>query len=224
MKETPLTLGHALRHSDHQLRRSEWQTNWATALFFRTPGVAMAWLLLRMGVTPMKVTLSGLALAILMPICASVLPLGIAGPVLFLLAVMFEILDCADGTMARISNTVSETGARADFLADMLHWGLLYLAFGILADRMFDQFWLWTALAGIAAWLRLFARICNDSVPKIEVETSATLPPLWLRFIMGLSGLIPLLTIFPNHMHLVVSAVLIYALLDIGDAVGRAFR
>lgn len=207
--------------------RDEMRTSWAIALLYRVPSLPLVWLAVRVGLGPTTVTLAALALALTMPLQALVLAPGYAGLTLAFSGVLFQILDCADGTLARVTGQASRRGADLDFLTDMAQWALLYLAIGILADRTLGGGWGWTAVAAGAAWLRLFARLVRDTLTDDRLQSHTR--PVHLRelpviFVTGLSGLIPFLALAGSALWLSVWFLLVYAMLDLGDALLAARR
>lgn len=218
------TLGQVV-DANRNTAREEWITNWSVFALYRRPGILLAWALLRTGATPNKVTAVSLILAVLMPIAAIVLPLSIAGSLVCVMAVAFQVLDCTDGSMARVTGQGSALGARYDFLVDMFQWGLLYCAIGILADRMVDGGTFWTMVGFAAAWLRLFARVCNDTVPDDE-ERAPDQDSAWTLMwaLNGLSGLIPFMLLLGPHVWLAVCFVLLYSIGDVIDALTRVIE
>ncbi|MCG6902396.1 MAG: CDP-alcohol phosphatidyltransferase family protein [Rhodobacter sp.] len=200
--------------------RVEIRSSWAIALLARGPSVPVTWLLARAGVAPMTVTLAGLALALSMPAQALLLPLSIAVWGVALSGWLFQVLDCVDGSLARLNRVTTRRGGDMDFLVDMAQWGLLYLSIGVLADRTLDMAWLWTAVAGIAAWGRLLARVIRD---RLDDADPAPLIPLRaadvpVAFLAGISGLIPFAALTGGWLGVAVIALLIYSLLDIVEA------
>ncbi len=210
--------------------REEWRSSWAIALLYRVPGLPLVWLLARTPVTPMGLTLAALLLALALPGLAWGLPLGAAAVAVAAGGALFQVLDCADGTLARVTGRSSRGGGDADFLVDMAQWGLLYIAIGLLADRTLGTGGGWTALAAAAAWGRLLARVISDRLKGFGGGGSRPLRPLdYLpAFVAGLSGLIPFLALSGPWLGWAVLALVVYSLLDIGDALGpsvaRALR
>lgn len=200
--------------------QQEMRTSWSTALLGRCPSVPVTWLCLRAGLAPMTVTLAGLGLALTMPIQALVLPLSGAVWAVAISGILFQVLDCVDGSLARLTQTSSGRGGDVDFLVDMAQWGLLYMSIGILADRVLNEFWFWTASAGLAAWGRLLARVIRDRLSRATGERPR---PLRMAdypgaFVAGLSGLIPFAALSGPWLGVTVTALLIYALADIVEA------
>ncbi len=201
--------------------RSEFRTSWAIALLYRAPSLPLVWLATRLGIGPTAVTLLALALALTMPLQALVLPLSVAVWGVAASGMVFQVLDCVDGTLARVTGRTSRRGGDLDFLVDMAQWGLLYLAIGILADRWLGAGWSWTALAAGAAWLRLLARLVRDTLaaaPDAGPPHPGGLTQIPVVFVAGLSGLIPFLALTGSFLWLSVWFLLVYALLDLGDA------
>lgn len=189
------------------------------ALLYRRPGILVAWTAWQMGVPPLGITLVSLVLAFLMPIVAWGAPDVIAAYLVFGMAIMFQIFDCADGTLARVTDQTSRKGGDLDFLGDMLQWGCLYLAIGLLADRQFDISATYTAIGAVAAWARLFARVVRDRLPSDNDEAPRPLSPrdLPLAFLAGISGLIPFVALMGDWLHIGLWALLIYGILDIAE-------
>ncbi len=202
--------------------RHEFRTSWAIALLYRMTSPPFVWLLLRLGFGPMGVTALGFALALTMPVQAAFLPLGIAGWALFISGALFQILDCADGMMARLLRKASLLGADLDYLSDMVQHGLFYTALGILADRTLGTGFAWTALALAAAFIRLLARLVREQVAQRVPDTAGDQPlrlaDLPVAFVAGLTGLIPFMALAGGSLGYMVIALLVYALLDVADA------
>ena len=107
----------------------------------------------------MQVTFAALIVALLLPVLAAFAPLAAAPALLCLAGVLFQVLDCADGMLARATRRTSKRGGDLDFLIDMAQWGLLYISLGLLADRLLETSWLWACVGAMAAWGRLYARV-----------------------------------------------------------------
>ncbi|MBL6432572.1 MAG: CDP-alcohol phosphatidyltransferase family protein, partial [Alphaproteobacteria bacterium] len=166
-------------------------------LFYRIWSFPLIWLLARTPVSPTAVTLSSVPLALSMPVLALTLPLEQAARV-GLVAILFQILDCVDGGLARCTGRTSRLGGTLDFLIDMAQWGLLYGSIGLLADRVLDTGALWTAVGCAAAWVRLYARVVRDAgaggadaVSAAGAKRPAGPLDVVLWFFAGLSGAIP---------------------------------
>ncbi|QGZ34760.1 CDP-alcohol phosphatidyltransferase family protein [Stappia indica] len=219
--------------------RSELASDWAVAVLYRLPSLWLVARLVPTGISPTAVTLAALPVALAMPLAALLLPPGFAVLGTVLLAVAFQILDCADGGLARATGRSSSKGAALDFVIDMAQWGLFYTSIGILADRMVaadGTGFFWTPLALAAAWLRLYARVARDARPASPAADAAPPPQeaqpggfvvLAERALAGMSGALPIflgIAALAGALPAMVVFVLVYALLDVGDAVWTSFR
>ncbi len=204
----------------------EMRTAWSIALLYRWPSVPLTWAAGRLGLTPMAVTLLGLVLALSMPLQAALLPLAAAPVLVAASGFLFHALDCADGSLARLTGRASDRGADVDFLVDMAQWGLLYLAIGILADRTLGTGWAYAALAVAAAWARLLARVVRDRLDDAAVSAPPPLRPAGYpaAFLAGISGLIPFLALAGDWLGVAVAALFVYALLDVAEGLWPLFR
>lgn len=205
----------------------EWRGNWAMALLYRRAGVALAWALAGRVAAPSVVTGFALLVALTLPLLALALPLAAAPWAVCAAAVLFQILDCTDGTLARVTNAASKRGGDLDFLVDMAQWAMLYLAIGILADRVAETGAFWTAIGAGAAWARLMARVVRDRLKEPEAPASAAPPSFAVRIsrvLGGISGLLPFLALAGAYLPWAVSFLLIYALLDIAEGLAPLFR
>ncbi|NRG16650.1 hypothetical protein HPQ64_02990 [Rhizobiales bacterium] len=209
----------------------ELKGNWANVIIHRAPAFLLAWLLARFGVSPLAATLLSLPVALALPILALALPLKAAVFWVFVAGYLFQVLDCADGSLARVTGRVTYLGGRIDFLIDMAQWGLLYVGIGILADRTLGGEGFWTALAAVAAWLRLYGRTVRDAFADradADAEKPATLSlspsALAIAFISGLSGLVPFLAFVaavPSLASYAVWFLIVYSVLDVGDSLAQ---
>ncbi|WP_067218919.1 CDP-alcohol phosphatidyltransferase family protein [Stappia indica] len=220
--------------------RSELVSDWAVAVLYRLPSLWLVARLVPTGMSPTAVTLAALPVALAMPLAALLLPPGAAALATVLLAVAFQILDCVDGGLARATGRSSSKGAALDFVIDMAQWGLFYTSIGIVADRMAGTDegtgLFWTVVAVAAAWLRLYARVVRDARPaSVAPGTAAPLGHsaqggfvvLAERALAGMSGALPIffgIAALAGVVPAMVIFVLLYALLDVGDAVWTSFR
>lgn len=220
--------------------RSELASDWAVAVLYRLPSLWLVARLVPTGISPTAVTLAALPVALAMPLAALLLPPGFAVLGTVLLAVAFQILDCADGGLARATGRSSSKGAALDFVIDMAQWGLFYASIGILADRTAGAGeatgLFWTVLALVAAWLRLYARVVRDARPPAAAPGTAVplgqtaqggFVVLTERMVAGMSGALPIflgIAALAGALPAMVVFVLVYALLDVGDAVWTSFR
>ncbi|MDF0594743.1 CDP-alcohol phosphatidyltransferase family protein [Psychromarinibacter halotolerans] len=198
--------------------REELRTAWSIALLYRVPSLPVVWIFARLGLSPVGVSFLALAVALAMPLLAWGLPLAHAPWAVALAGALFQVLDCADGTLARVTGRTSKTGGDLDFLVDMTQWGLLYLAIGLLADRVLGADG-WATLAAMAGWVRLLARVIRDRLQGPEDGVPGPLTPAdWLPMLIGgISGLIPILALTGDYLGWAVWALMIYSLLDVAE-------
>ena len=201
--------------------RNDFYEYWSMALLYRMPSLPLVWVSVRIGVSPVQVTLAGLLLALSLPLQAAVWPLAVAPFAVCFSAALCQVMDCADGTLARLTGRASLTGRDLDFIVDMTQWGLLYVALGLIADRLAGGGFGWTALSMTAAWARLLARVVRDrlSAGGIDDETPAKPPKGAVEFVLvalaGMSGLIPFFALLGPWITWAILFLLIYGVLDV---------
>ena len=200
--------------------KHERRTDWAIAYLYRVPSTVFTWMFLRTGLSPVQISALGLVVSLAMPIVALWFPLWMAVWVICLCGVLFQILDCCDGTVARITGRTSILGADLDYFFGMIHYLCLYPSIGLLADRTFDTGLYWTVIATVAVAIRLLARLIRDQVALRKAPSEpgpAKLSNLPVAFLAGLSGLIPFVALTGALLGVGVIALLIYAILDVVD-------
>ncbi len=200
--------------------RNDFYEYWSMAVLYRIPSLPLVWVFLRIGVTPVQVSLAALVLALSLPVQAVLWPLAFAPFAVFFCAVLCELMDCADGTLARLTGRASTAGRDLDFVVDMTHWGLLYAALGLIADRMAGGGFGWTALAMTAAWARLLARVVRDRLNGGGIEETLAKPPkgaveFALVALAGMSGLIPFFALLGPWLPYAIVFLLIYGVSDV---------
>ncbi len=200
--------------------RNDFYEYWSMALLYRMPSLPLVWVLLRIGASPVQVTLASLLLALSLPAQAAVWPLAFAPFAVFVSAVLCQVMDCADGTLARLTGRASTAGRDLDFLVDMAQWGLLYVALGLITDRMAGGGFGWTALAMTAAWARLMARVVRDRLDGGGIEETFAQPPKGVvEFVLvalaGMSGLIPFFALLGPWLPWAIVFLLIYGIADV---------
>ncbi|SHI49788.1 CDP-alcohol phosphatidyltransferase [Shimia gijangensis] len=201
--------------------RRERRTDWAIAYLYRPPGTALSWVFLRMGMGPVAVSVLGLIVSLFVPAFALWLPVWLAAWMVCFCGVAFQILDCSDGTVARMTGRTSILGADLDYFFGMVHYLCLYPSIGLLADRTFESGLLWTAVATIAVAVRFLARLIRDQIALRKSQGEDTpfrLNDIPVAFLAGLTGLIPFGALSGPYLGAVVVALLIYSVLDVIDA------
>lgn len=182
---------------------NELRTEWAVALIYRPVSLVVTPLFALLGATPTAVTLLGLILVLALPYAAFAGGAG-AWVTVGLLAIAFNVLDCVDGNLARVTGRTSERGAYLDFAVDMVYRACFYAAIGLAADHaraagasdLFgDHGGIVAALA--AALLALHAKACRLYVeaargPETRHPTPGAGPgDVGFAFVSGLDHLQP---------------------------------
>jgi phosphatidylglycerophosphate synthase len=149
-------------------------TDWGSAIVYRTPALVLTWVLSRTPVKPSAVTATA---ALLLPaiIAAAMLfePDAALGAVL-VMALVFQVLDCTDGALARATGTTSVSGHYWDLVTDLVYRGIAYVAVGYIADQMSQ--WPFalnqaTVMAS-AAWGAALARLVRYNLDRIAPPAS----------------------------------------------------
>jgi phosphatidylglycerophosphate synthase len=137
---------------DEDKARDERHNQWVVFFLLRPLSRRLAPALSRRGATADQVTWAGIGLSLALPL-AALLPLPAAAPLVALGAVLFLLLDCVDGDIARASGTATRWGHYLDMVADVVFRCAFYLALGLLAGQ--------APIGLAAAWLSLGARWCR---------------------------------------------------------------
>jgi phosphatidylglycerophosphate synthase len=181
----------------------EVRTEWAIALVYRPFSFVLTPLFVALGASPSGVTLLGFACALTLPWFATH-----AGEAAWIyvgvLGVVFCILDCVDGDVARVTGRVSRLGAYADFITDVVYRIALYSSIGLVLDRVGNASLPLAAygddaglVIGLAcAVLAIVARACRLYVDAYERhrETARKSAPnnVAVAFLSGLDHLLPI--------------------------------
>jgi phosphatidylglycerophosphate synthase len=137
MTSTRYTLGDISRSLPPEKAREERYGEWAVALLYRPVANLLALPLLRLSIRASQITVTGLVLGLSLPFVAvrmtddSFIAIGTIG-------VLIAILDCVDGTIARVTGTASTRGHYLDAMTDIVARACLYAAVGIMVDRQID--------------------------------------------------------------------------------------
>jgi len=179
---------------------------WGVALLYRPIALALVAPLARTRVSPLAVTLSGLALLPLMPGIALLVQPDSAFAWVCGLSVLYCIVDCADGSLARLQRRETLSGWYIDLSGDLLYRVTVYASLGYLTNVLTGSHGSWIALALLAAWLALFARVARlygellvtrgmgSSTNGAETSTRSIIKNIHMA-LSGLDGLFPLLAL-----------------------------
>jgi phosphatidylglycerophosphate synthase len=180
----------------------EIRTDWGSALLYRPIGLTIAWLLLPSAITPNGVTALGVLLLPLMILAAIFCQPVTALTIVLALAIIYLILDCTDGPLARATGRVSVSGHYWDLVADLAYRGCAYMTVGYLADQI--QPWSFPvnqmSCLALAAWLALLARLARKNLARLAPPPSTenashkgTASFTAYSFLSGLDTVFPLL-------------------------------
>jgi len=175
----------------------ELSSDWGSVVFYRGPGMILAWLLTATSVTPNMVTTAN---AFILPcmIAASIfLVPATAFAVVTVLALIYLILDCTDGALARATGLSSNGGHYLDLVTDIAYRGVLYVTVGYIADQIgasslpLDQ----ATVLAVSAWLATFARLARKDADRLSGQPARTQVPRFtlFSFLSGLDTVFPIL-------------------------------
>lgn len=180
--------------------------DWGGVLIYRPLAFALTWPLARLRVRPIAATVAGLLLLPVIAAIAVAAPPATATPLVCALGILYCVLDRVDGTLARALQQESTFGYYADLSSDLIYRPTIYAALGHLADRLAGSTQSTAlAMALIAAWLALFARVARlygekllpqspPAAPRIAFDAGAIAANLYMA-LSGIDTLLPLLAL-----------------------------
>ncbi len=132
------------------------------------------------GVPPIAVTAAGGVVTAALPLPALWTSPATAGLTVAALSFLFELLDCLDGNVARMTGRTSTFGALVDGLSDQLHRVAILVAVAILASREGTPCSAHASeLTALAAVAYFFGRALRDRLHRLAPAgaTFQTRPP-----------------------------------------------
>jgi len=166
-------------------------------LLFRPLSFPVAWLALRMGLTPSAVSyFSGIVCTIGGVLFAwPCFTFATIGAILF---IFFSVLDCVDGNMARVQGKAGPWGSWADAVIGFIAYTAIFFATGMY---MFwkSQWWPVLLITGLTSSANLLTRVAFQIYRNIEGEKARAAVSFekMLAENVGITGfLTPLLLIF----------------------------
>ena len=148
----------------HNKLNEELTGDWVAVFFYRPLALLLSWPLIRLRTTPNQVTVTGLLTLPFMGAVAGLVRPDAAISAVCGLAIAYCILDCTDGTIARLTNRQSDFGHYLDFVGGTLYRAVLYGSLGYISTRggvaWADGGLLFGVLI-IAAWIAVFSRLCR---------------------------------------------------------------
>lgn len=203
---TRYTLADVRASYTEEKRREEWHGDWMSALLYRPISFWLTPPLLNLKISASQVTSFALLISLALPFIAWKAGAS-AHTTVAVLAILFVILDCVDGNIARVTKTASKSGHYLDFLTDLIFRVGLYAAVGILAGREADSlvwmdhqafaFGLLAALIMIVGRLsRVFTRQLSPGDVYGTAEASkGFIDGFLLPALSGMDRLLPLLVL-----------------------------
>ncbi len=198
---------------------------WGVVVFFRLPGFLVAKAAIFLGVSATCLTSSGFLITALIAASASFLPASSALLAIAALAAGFQIIDCADGTVARATGTASLSGRFLDFASDVLWRVVCLAAIGQVADgHMPGASPSWLAVGLIAGFCATYARLIRSYAKSLPARPKAaaggTARPFVAApyaFLSGLDQLFPFLAVLASaygSLHILLACATIYHAAD----------
>lgn len=174
-------------------------SDWGSVVFYRAPAMLLAWLLMATPVTPNMVTATNALLLPCMILAAATLAPQAALGVIIVLGLLYLVLDCTDGLLARATGRTSAFGHFCDLVTDIAYRGVVYVTVGYVADQIspltvhMDQ----AAIFAVAAWLAAFARLTRDNAERLSERhtPSSTRQFTLFSFFSGLDTVFPVLAL-----------------------------
>lgn len=209
-----------------QKLKEELTSDWGSVVFYRLPAFIVAWAAAPLGVTPTQLTVAGALLVPLMALAAWFMAPAPAMIVITLLALLFNVLDCADGTLARATATSSLSGRYLDFAVDLLYRIAAYASLGLIADRSWPgAAFPWVAVglccglqATYARVNRIYAGEILPDVPPTGAPAKRSAFDVVFSLLSGIDTLLPLIAFLAWEAGLLRAALIWFLLYTFADA------
>lgn len=208
--------------------KDELASDWGSAVFYRVPAFALASGAASLGLTPNQLTLLGALLIPLIGLAAWFMPPAAAVITITLLALAFNVLDCADGALARATGRGSLRGRYMDFASDILYRNVAYASYGLVADHIWPgAAFPWVAVGLCCGFLATYARVNRLYAAKLfagKPSTAAaprrrTAFDVAFSFLSGLDTLLPIIAFLAWAGGGLWAAMLWFLAFTLGDAV-----
>lgn len=212
-----------------QKLKDELASDWGSVVFYRLPAFVLAWAAAPLGVTPTQLTAVGALLVPLIVLSAWGLSPGAAMLAVLLLGLAFNVIDCADGTLARATGTSSLSGRYLDFAVDILYRITTYASLGLIADHAWPgAAFPWVAVGLCCGILGVYARVnriyADEIFPAAE-DKEPQAPPAGRRsafdigysFLSGIDTLLPIIAFLAWEAGLLRAALLWFLVYTFAD-------
>lgn len=128
------TLARVKEHFTEEKRQEERRSDLPAHVIYRPLSFWITPLFLNLGISANAVTVFSMLVALSMPATAEWGGDYAFGMVAFL-GVFFQILDCVDGNIARMTKTSGSVGNLLDSMSSLLLWTAYFISAGILSDE-----------------------------------------------------------------------------------------
>lgn len=223
-----VTFSSLLADYREQKMREELASDWGSVVFYRLPAfVVVSRIAVPLGLTPTQLTVAGALLVPLVALAAWFLAPGPAMLALLLLGVLFNVLDCADGTLARATGTSSLSGRYLDFAVDILYRLTTYASLGLIADHAWPgAAFPWVAVGLCCGLLGLYARVNRIYAERLFPPSPSTggggrrsAFDKGFSLLSGLDTLLPIIAFLAWQTGLLQAAMIWFLLYTCADAV-----
>lgn len=181
---------------------------WGSVVLYRLPGFLLARLATAVGLSATTLTIAGFAMTLAMAMAAVALPAPNAMVLIAILATCFQIIDCADGSVARAMGTESLNGQFLDFASDVLGRCVHLASIGHVAGAlMHEPSQAYLVLGLVSALCALYGNLLRRFQATLTAHsarrpTASAPPAFWVKvtkgfhsFLSGLDELVPLLAL-----------------------------
>lgn len=204
---------------------------WAAVVLYRWLSFFLTPMFLRTSISATGVTLISVLITLTLPV-AVILPRPFDYLFIGIISIIFNILDCVDGNIARMTGNITNLGQYSDFIADVIHRILLYITLGLIINSatvndsyIFHPF----VIASVSSLLAVTGRLSRiyfeskffmiESLPEKNIISGQfkKAENIVFSFISGIDSLLPVFIIvggYFNKLSYVLLWVFLYSCLD----------
>lgn len=223
---TPVSFASIVADYRERKLKEELATDWGSVVFYRLPSFGVAWVAARFALMPTQLTVAGAVLVPLIALAAWFMEPAAAMLAVLLLGFAFNVLDCADGTLARATGTSSLSGRYLDFAVDMIYRNTCYASLGLIADRMWPgAAFPWVAVGLCCGLFATYARVNRLYAEKVLPGKEQAATPgrrsafdVAFSLLSGLDTLLPIIAFLAWEAGLLRMAMLWFLLYTFADA------
>ena len=179
------------------------------------------------GITPNAVTAVAALLLPIMIIAATLCQPAAALAIVLVLAIIYQILDCTDGSLARITGQASVSGHYWDLVADLAYRGCIYATVGYLADQIYPWSFPVSQMScmALAAWFAALARLARMNLERLaprriaeKSDQKAAAAFTFYSFLSGMDTLFPLFVVIASAVDMLsfyIAWIVFYSFADV---------